>query len=120
MAGAYGNGICETLIRSFVLEEKTIRLNDRIIGVDGEIRERFITRIPPVKTGQGVRIDDWVISCIEQDADVIITQRKFKPRLSICKMDMKPVETAYLIDFVMKPDGGDREIGFLIAKGQVI
>ncbi|MBS6645416.1 MAG: heparinase II/III family protein [Clostridiaceae bacterium] len=113
---AYQEGRCKSLIRSFVLENQGIRLSDTICGMKGELRERFVTRIPPQKTEYGVKIDNWAISGAERDGSVEIKECSFEPRLSICKMDMKPVETAYLIDFIYQADGRDRVFDFIIKK----
>lgn len=114
MTNAYQDGICRKLIRTFSLDNENIRLSDTISGVDGEIRERFVTRITPVITDHGVEIGDWKLICTELDAAVEIRESLFKPRLSICKMDMKPVEKAYLIDFVLQSKGAERTFDFLM------
>ncbi len=104
---AYPEGSCRRLVRSFVTEEKGILIRDELEGGSGLVRERFVTRIAPVVEKDRVYIGGWQLVCRHEDVRVEVTEETFKPRLDICKMDMKPLETAYLIDFVI-PAGKDK------------
>lgn len=103
---AYPEGACGKFLRSFRLTEKGVLLADEIEGA-ARITERFVTRIGPRIEGDAVVIGDWRIQCRRPDARILVSEKQFRPRLSICKMDMKPVETAYLIDFEL--GGADGE-----------
>lgn len=116
ITGAYKHGICGKLIRTFRLESGGICLRDTVNGVAGEIKERFITRIPPSIVDHSVSIGNWKIECTNQEASIAIIETQFRPRLSICKMDMKPVETAYLIDFVLQAGEAETTFDFTIKK----
>ena len=102
LAGAYPDGACRRVIRRFCLEEGQIRMEDRVDGGNGILTERFITRIRPEVTEYGVRIGNWLLECEDKSAELRIGSKQFSPRLTICKMDMKPVETAYMIDFMIE------------------
>jgi hypothetical protein len=117
LAGAYEDGLAKSFVRCVKLDENQknkIWLEDSFEEVLGEIRERFITRIPPVIRDNKVIIDNWVIECADKDCTLEINKDTFKPRLDICKMDMKPVEEVYLIDFVVQSDSTNKNISFTI------
>lgn len=117
LAGAYEDGLAKSFVRCVKLDENQknkIWLEDSFEEVLGEIRERFITRIPPVIRDNKVMIDNWVIECADKDCTLEINKDTFKPRLDICKMDMKPVEEVYLIDFVVQSDSTNKNISFTI------
>ena len=113
---AYPAGSCETLIRTFSIREKEICLEDRISGIHGTIKERFVTRIPPVIKEQTVIIDEWRIECSDSVASIELEEKEFRPRLSVCKMDMQEVEKAYFVDFVFSPVENEKRVRFIIKK----
>ena len=116
LTAAYPEGSCQSLVRTFDIRENGIRLTDSIKGVKGNIRERFVTRIAPDRKEGCVWIGDWRIKSLVPAEEIQITERDFKPRLDICKMDMKPLEKAYLIDFVICPGAGSVEAAFEITE----
>ena len=113
---AYPAGSCETLIRTFSIREKEICLEDRISGIHGTIKERFVTRIPPVIKEQTVIIDEWGIECSDSAASIELEEKEFRPRLSVCKMDMQEVEKAYFVDFVFSPVENEKRVRVIIKK----
>ena len=65
--------------------------------------------------GGVVKIADFTIVCGAK-AEVFVSKEVFTPRLSICKMDMKPEETAYLIDFRLGRQTPGSSVTFIIEK----
>lgn len=116
LRGAYSEGVSRVFTRQFLMEENGISMRDTIEGVSGQIRERFVTRILPEVRETEVVISGWSIRCRREAVAVAVEKREFQPRLSICKMDMKPVETAYLIDFVLESCGQREELDFTLHK----
>ena len=55
-----------------------------------------------------------MLECQESEVEITVSEKMFEPRLSICKMDMKPVETAYLIDFKAAMEGGAKTLTFIV------
>ena len=53
------------------------------------------------------------LECEDKSAELRIGSKQFCPRLTICKMDMKPVETAYMIDFMIELED-ETEAGFTL------
>lgn len=114
ISGAYPQGLCTGLTREFRLRESSLRLIDRIEGAAFPVRERFVTRIPPAIEKGTVLIGDWRLRPDHIPCSVTVEEKQFYPRLSICKMDMKPMETVWCIDFVItqpKP-----ELSFVVEK----
>lgn len=100
--------------RRFDFDGKRLMLSDTFTGCENsEVRERFVTRCVPEVQGNVVSIEGWTIVC-EQACRVSVETATFEPRMSICKMNMKQVETAYLIDFV--PEHPESELCFTILK----
>lgn len=111
---AYPKGSCQRLIRTFETKEDQVVMQDEITGVNGVVKERFVTRILPQIKGKCVEIDGWMLECQESEVEITVSEKMFEPRLSICKMDMKPVETAYLIDFKAAMEGGAKTLTFIV------
>ncbi len=105
ISGAYPEGLCARLIREFKLSERSVCLSDRIEGTPFPVRERFVTRIRPViekgEEGDAVIIGDWRVRPVGVSCLAALEEHRFCPRLSICKTDMKPVETVWCVDFVI-------------------
>ncbi len=102
------------VVRRLDFDGEQIKLCDIFTGCEtSEVRERFVTRCVPEVQGNVVSIEGWTITC-EQACHVSVETAAFEPRMSICKMDMKPVETAYLIDFV--PEKPEEKLEFQISK----
>lgn len=115
ISAAYPKGACTKLIREFQLSETSVTLKDYMEGATGSVKERFITRILPVAENENsVKIGGWRICLLNMPASVAIETHHFQPRLSICKMDMKPVETVWCIDFIIREE--NPEPTFLIEK----
>ncbi len=112
---AYPEVPLDQFTRTFFLSETAIRLTDRFLGALHSVSERFVTRIPPQIEKNSVHIGNWRLRC-EQSAKITVSKRDFSPRLSICKMDMKPVETAYFIDFSFLPSDTSFALQFLFEK----
>lgn len=111
---AYTDGTCRKLIREFALQNTSIRLTDHLEGVTGQVKERFITRIPPViESPSSLTIGGWRLTADCTAGMFTAGKTYFYPRLSICRMDMKPVETVWCIDFIVKEP---RKLTFLIEK----
>ena len=102
------------IMRRFDFDGKRLMLCDTFTGCETrEVRERFVTRCVPEVRGSTVSIEGWAITCA-QNCRVSVETATFEPRMSICKMDMKPVETAYLIDFI--PEKPEEKLCFTVSK----
>ena len=121
LSGAYDVGGLSALKRSFTVEKDGVTLTDTVSGEDIQITERFVTRIEPVIEGNAVRIGQYRLICdtkadISTDisVDISVSSEQFEPRLNICKMEMRPVETAYLIDFRFSATSRVQQLRFTI------
>lgn len=114
LAGAYGLASLKGLERRFAVGVDGVTLTDTVTG-SVQVTERFVTRIRPVIKENAVQIGEYQIIC-RQTAELSVTSETFEPRLNICKMDMLPVETAYLIDFRFPAGSGERQYAFEIKK----
>ena len=112
LSGAYGYTPLEKFVRRFDIKENGVTLSDTVTG-NVQVTERFVTRIRPVIKENAVQIGAYQILCREA-AKLSVTGETFEPRLNICKMDMQPVETAYLIDFRFPNGSGERQYSFEI------
>lgn len=115
LSGAYDVGGLSALKRSFTVENDEITLTDTVSGEEIQITERFVTRIKPIVEGNAVRIGHYRLIC-DMKADITVSSGQFEPRLNICKMDMEPVETAYLIDFCFTEASRVQQLRFRIQK----
>ena len=101
LSGAYN---ADRIVRRFELNENGIEITDEF---SEDIRERLVTRIKPQLSGSGsnqyVMIDGRKIKCPEA-CSIKISEESFRPRNNIVKSSMKDLETAYLIDFILKPN----------------
>lgn len=102
--------------RSFTVSDAALIVTDTLSGAIGDFCERFVTRIEPKMLGNGVvKIADFTIVCGSK-AEVFVSKEVFCPRLSICKTDMKPEETAYLIDFKFGQQQSGSSVTFIIER----
>ncbi len=95
---AYSLKNLKKAVRRFNVNENKVIITDLFQGEIKNITERFVTRIKPEIRGSMVIIGQMKIKC-DKETKISISEENFTPRLSICKMDMKPIETAYFIDF---------------------
>ena len=81
-------------------------IRDEFEKADGDVAERFVTRIEPrIDKDGSVQIGNWRIVCRNQ-SDVSIDKVEFNPRNNIAKSSMEDTETAYLITFKLSCDSG--------------
>ncbi len=110
---AYDIANLRQLLRKFSLDENCIKLTDIVCGKVTGFSEKLITRVKPAIKDNIVYIGKTEISC-DMCKNITISYENFNPRLSICKMDMKPVETAYLINFEIDSDKEEFEVNIVI------
>lgn len=113
MAQAYDLDALCGLGRRFDLESNGVLMTDVFTGDVHTITERFVTRVPPSVEKEGVYIGSCLLCC-DTEAKITVASETFSPRLSICKMDMQPLETAYLIDFHFAAQKADTKVCFRI------
>ena len=95
-----------SLQRKFELSPKSILIRDEFEKADGDVAERFVTRIEPrIDKDGSALIGNWRIVCRNQ-SDVSIAKVEFNPRNNIVKSTMEDTETAYLITFKLCCDSG--------------
>lgn len=121
LSGAYDVGGLSALKRSFTVEKDGVTLTDTVSGENIQITERFVTRIEPTIEGNAVRIGQYRLICdtkadisTEISVEISVSSEQFEPRLNICKMEMRPVETAYLIDFRFSATSWVQQLRFTI------
>ncbi len=85
------------LIRTFILKDNSIVLTDEFDSEAYKVTERFITRIKPEIDGCNVKIGN-VILAPEVLVKPVISSKEYITRHVIAS-GVKPVETAYFIDF---------------------
>ena len=116
LSKAYSAPGLNSFQRSFTISDAALIVTDTLSGEINDFTERFVTRIEPKMLGGGVvKIADFTIVCGAK-AEVYVSKEVFTPRLSICKMDMKPEETAYLIDFRLGRQTPGSSVTFIIEK----
>jgi len=104
------------VIRAFDFDGGQLRITDTFTGCCGkELRERFVTRFEPVRESNCVSIKDWTLTC-DTPCTVEVSSDTFEPRLSVVKQNMKPVETAYLMDFVFTPGSDTCSVTFTLRR----
>ena len=109
IAKAYKNKKISGVLRKISFEGEKIILKDCFAGDINRIAERFVTRIEPSIKGDCVVIDSVTIKP-DKAAEIKISSGKYQPR-GISRINMKPEETAYFIDFCHE---GEKELEFLI------
>ena len=114
-AAAYGAPGLKSLTREFSVGKDVITVTDTVCGEKIQVTERFITRIKPEVAGDAVQIGPYRLSC-DVPAQITISSETFEPRRGICKTDMEPVETAYLIDFIVTADSEMQKLQVTIKK----
>lgn len=92
---------CGRIKRQFEFKDNGIQINDCYNQQVTTIIERFVTRIEPQIDKNIVKIGCWKLWCPNIE-DINISTEVFKPRNTIVKSSMKSIETAYLIDFIIK------------------
>lgn len=116
LSNAYGDLPLSSFQRSFTVSDSALIVTDTLSGEIDQFCERFVTRIEPKLLGGGVvKIADFTIVCGAK-AQVFVSKETFTPRPDICKTDMKPEETAYLIDFQLEHFAPGGSVTFVIEK----
>ena len=116
LSKAYGGSGLNSFQRSFTISDGALIVTDTLSGSIEDFCERFVTRIEPKMLSSGVvKIADFTIVCGTK-AEVYVSKETFAPRLGCCKMDMKPEETAYLIDFKFGRQPSSVSVTFVIEK----
>ena len=94
LSSAYG----VKAVRSFEIKDNTVIISD-IVDTDLPVIQRFVTRIKPEVCDDGIiTVGKAKINVQGSTFDMIKTDT-FRPRLNICRCDMKENETLHIIDF---------------------
>ena len=88
---AYDIEAVESLKREITLESDGILIHDVVFGKGVSFKERFITRICPEITTDGVKISNYVLGC-KEECRISVSEFYFTPRF------MQEKETAYIIE----------------------
>ena len=105
-----------TVQRLFTFTGGRLQVQDTFTGCKGkEITERFVTRLLPEQTGNAFRVGGWRLT-LDHPCTTALSAQDFTPRLSCCKQNMKPVETAQLMDFICTPDADTWTVTMTVEK----
>jgi len=116
ISSAYG--LAEgTVHRKMVFENSVLTVTDTFSGCKGmELKERFVTRIQPEQSETSFTIAGWTVSA-DKPCTTALSTENFTPRLNCCKqLNMKPVETAILMDLLFTPDADQWSVTMTVEK----
>jgi len=106
-----------TVHRKYTVKDSSLTIADTFTGCIGvELKERFVTRIQPEQGATTFTVAGWTLSA-DKPCTTVLSTEDFEPRLNCCKqLNMKPVETAILMDLVFVPDADEWTVTITIEK----